>query len=286
METTREKTTSTAAATSPLIDAAYLERLRANLAIAEQTLGAAVKLEESRPTRSATWKPTLAVSVVMPVYNERETIVEIIRRVQAVGIHSEIIVVDDFSTDGTRQILVELEREADIRVFMHGYNQGKGAALRTAFQHCHGDVVAIQDADLEYDPADLPMLVEALENGEADVVYGSRFLENPDQDPSRVHRLGNWLLTTASNLTTGQWLSDMETCYKVFRREVLQQVEIEQDRFGFEPEITAKVSRLGYGILEMPVSYDSRGYDEGKKIGLRDAANALWCIAKYGCGRG
>ena len=168
---------------------------------------------------------------------------------------------------------------------MHGYNQGKGAALRTGFQHCRGDVVAIQDADLEYDPADLPMLVEAIENNEADVVYGSRFLENPAQDPSRVHRLGNWLLTTASNLTTGQWLSDMETCYKVFRRDVLSQIEIEQDRFGFEPEITAKVSRLGYGIMEMPVSYDSRGYDEGKKIGLRDAANALWCIAKYGCGR-
>jgi glycosyltransferase involved in cell wall biosynthesis len=272
-------------ATIPAIDPAYLDRLKANLAIAEQTLKTALALEDS-PTAPPPRRTKLAVSIVIPVFNERDTIVEIIRRVQAIGVHSEIIIVDDFSTDGTRQILLELEREADIRVFMHGYNRGKGAALRTGFQHCRGDVVAIQDADLEYDPADLPGLVAAIERGEADVVYGSRFLENAEQDPSRVHRLGNWLLTTASNLTTGQWLSDMETCYKVFRREVLDQVDIEQNRFGFEPEITAKVSRLGYGILEMPVRYNSRGYEEGKKIGMRDAANALWCIAKYGCGRG
>jgi glycosyltransferase involved in cell wall biosynthesis len=272
-------------ATIPAIDPAYLDRLKANLAIAEQTLKTALALEDS-PTAPPPRRTKLAVSIVIPVFNERDTIVEIIRRVQAIGVHSEIIIVDDFSTDGTRQILLELEREADIRVFMHGYNRGKGAALRTGFQHCRGDVVAIQDADLEYDPADLPGLVAAIERGEADVVYGSRFLENAEQDPSRVHRLGNWLLTTASNLTTGQWLSDMETCYKVFRREVLDQVDIEQNRFGFEPDITAKVSRLGYGILEMPVRYNSRGYEEGKKIGMRDAANALWCIAKYGCGRG
>ncbi len=145
-------------------------------------------------------------------------------------------------------------------------------------------MVVIQDADLEYDPNDLPPLIEAIADGEADVVYGSRFLENAEQDPSRVHRLGNWLLTTASNLTTGQWLTDMETCYKVFRRHVLDQIDVEQDRFGFEPEITAKVSRLGYGIMEMPIAYHSRSYDEGKKIGLRDAANAFWCIAKYGIG--
>jgi hypothetical protein len=147
-------------------------------------------------------------------------------------------------------------------------------------------VVAIQDADLEYDPNDLPMLIEAIERQEADVVYGSRFLEEAHQDPSRIHRFGNWMLTAASNFSTGQWLTDMETCYKVFRREVLQQITIEQERFGFEPEVTAKVSRLGYGILEMPIHYNSRGYDAGKKIGLRDAANAVWCIAKYGWGRG
>jgi glycosyltransferase involved in cell wall biosynthesis len=287
MDTLRDDSAATTA--TPVIDPAYLDRLKANLAIAEQTLGTAVKLEAEqaqRPADPVRRRTGLAVSVVIPVYNERDTVVEIIRRVQNVGVHSEIIVVDDFSTDGTRQILMELDREDDIRVLLHGYNRGKGAALRTGFQHCRGAVVAIQDADLEYDPADLPMLIESIEAGEADVVYGSRFLENPAQDPSRVHRLGNWLLTTASNLTTGQWLSDMETCYKVFRREVLDQIDIEQDRFGFEPEITAKVSHLGYGILELPVRYNSRGYDEGKKIGMRDAASALWCIAKYGWGHG
>lgn len=280
------------------VDDAYLERMRANMAIAEQSLHDAVRgdrLTQTKPAvpaakpsslESRSKRTALAVSVVIPVFNERETIVEIVRRVQAVGVHSEIIIVDDFSTDGTREILHQLEREADIRVLMHGYNRGKGAALRTAFQHCRGEVVAIQDADLEYDPSDLPHLIEAIENHEADVVYGSRFLEEAHQDPSRVHRFGNWLLTAASNLSTGQWLTDMETCYKVFRREVLQQITIEQERFGFEPEITAKVSRLGYGILEMPIRYNSRGYDAGKKIGLRDAANAVWCIAKYGWGRG
>ncbi|MCC6494535.1 MAG: glycosyltransferase family 2 protein [Pirellulales bacterium] len=226
----------------------------------------------------------MAVSVVIPVYNERDTVVEIVRRVQAVGIHQEIILVDDFSIDGTRQLLLELDREADVRVLMHGYNRGKGAALRTGFQAAGGDVVLIQDADLEYNPNDLPRLLEPIERGLADVVYGSRFLENAKQDPSRLHRLGNWLLTAASNATTGQRLTDMETCYKVFRREVLDRIDIEQNRFGFEPEITAKVSRLGYRILEMPIEYRCRSYDEGKKIGLGDAANALWCIAKYGWG--
>jgi glycosyltransferase involved in cell wall biosynthesis len=280
------------------MDDAYLDRLRANMAIAEQSLHDAVRGDRSPQVKPAvpaakpsslasrSQRTSLAVSVVIPVFNERETIVEIVRRVQAVGVHSEIIIVDDFSTDGTRDILYQLEREADIRVLMHGYNRGKGAALRTAFQHCRGDVVAIQDADLEYDPNDLPMLIEAIERQEADVVYGSRFLEEAHQDPSRIHRFGNWMLTAASNFSTGQWLTDMETCYKVFRREVLQQITIEQERFGFEPEITAKVSRLGYGILEMPIHYKSRGYDAGKKIGLRDAANAVWCIAKYGWGRG
>jgi glycosyltransferase involved in cell wall biosynthesis len=301
--TTNESMTPAASATttpaippSPLTpdDLALLERLETNLALAEQTLNAALPQASIRfsgaganqgASQSKTPKrTTLAVSIVIPVYNERETVVEIVRRVQAVGIHKEIVLVDDFSTDGTRDLLLQLDREPDIRVAMHGYNRGKGAALRTGFQHCTGDVVAIQDADLEYDPNDLPHLIEAIEQGEADVVYGSRFLENAEQDPSLLHRMGNWLLTTASNLTTGQWLTDMETCYKVFRKSVLEQIDIEQDRFGFEPEITAKVSRLGYGIMEMPIGYHSRGYDEGKKIGLRDAANAFWCIAKYGLG--
>ncbi|HEX6961868.1 MAG TPA: glycosyltransferase family 2 protein, partial [Lacipirellula sp.] len=190
------------------------------------------------------------------------------------------------SMDGTRQLLLELERrEKDIQVLLHGYNKGKGAALRTGFEQASGEVVLIQDADLEYDPNDLPRLLEPIERGEADVVYGSRFLENAEQDPSRLHRLGNWMLTAASNFTTGQRLTDMETCYKVFRREVLDHLDIEQNRFGFEPEITAKVSRLGYKIRELPISYSCRGYEEGKKIGMRDAVNAFWCIAKYGIGK-
>jgi glycosyltransferase involved in cell wall biosynthesis len=272
------------AAQQPARDKKYLDRIEANLAIAEQTLSIAREME-SAPATETRKRTTLAVSVVIPAYNERETIVEVVRRVQAVGIHQEIIIVDDFSLDGTRQILLELERrESDVRVLLHGYNKGKGAALRTGFEQAGGEVVLIQDADLEYDPNDLARLLEPIERGEADVVYGSRFLENAQQDPSRLHRLGNWMLTAASNVTTGQRLTDMETCYKVFRREVLDQIDIEQNRFGFEPEITAKVSRLGYRILELPISYSCRGYDEGKKIGMRDAANALWCIAKYGMG--
>jgi glycosyltransferase involved in cell wall biosynthesis len=265
-------------------DQAYLVRLQANLAIAEQTAKVVGEIDAA-PAIDEVKRTSLAVSVVIPVYNERDTIVEIVRRVQAVGVHHEIIVVDDFSTDGTRELLLELDREPDIRVLMHGYNKGKGAALRTGFQAVSGEVVLIQDADLEYNPNDLPQLLEPIEHCQADVVYGSRFLNNAEQDPSRLHRFGNWLLTAASNLTTGQCLTDMETCYKVFRREVLEAIEIEQNRFGFEPEITAKVSKRGYRILELPIAYNYRSYEEGKKIGLRDAANALWCIAKYGWGR-
>ena len=260
---------------------ALIERIEATLAVAEQT--ASVGLEvDGKSSSTPAKKTSLDVSIVIPAYNERETIVEIIRRVQAVGIHKEIVVVDDFSVDGTRPILLQLEKEEDIRVYLHGYNRGKGAALRTAFQQVRGDVVIIQDADLEYDPNDYPRLLQPIESGEADIVYGSRFLENKHQDPSRIHRFGNWLLTAASNTLTGQMLTDMETCYKVFRREVLDMIDIEQERFGFEPEITAKLSRLGYGIVEVPIHYDSRGYEEGKKIGVKDAVNAFYCIAKYG----
>ncbi|MBL9165039.1 MAG: glycosyltransferase family 2 protein [Planctomycetaceae bacterium] len=262
-------------------DRACLERIESNLAIAEQSLQVAQEIERA-PAIETTRRTSLAVSVVIPVFNERDTVVEIVRRVQAVGIHQEIILVDDFSMDGTRQILVELAREDDVRIMFHGYNRGKGAALRTGFQQASGDVVLVQDADLEYNPNDLPRLLAPIESGEADVVYGSRFLTNPAQDKSRTHRFGNWLLTQASNLATGQRLTDMETCYKVFRREVLDAIELEQNRFGFEPEITAKISRLGYRIVEVPIGYNPRGFDEGKKIGMADAASALWCIAKYG----
>ncbi|MCG8449528.1 MAG: glycosyltransferase family 2 protein, partial [Pirellulales bacterium] len=252
------------------VEETYLKRMETTLDAVEQTVDDAAETESK--------KTPLAVSVVIPVYNERETIVEIVRRVQAVDVHHEIVIVDDYSLDGTRDVLYELEKQEDIRVLMHGYNRGKGAALRTAFAAVEGDVVLIQDADLEYNPTDIPKLLAPIERGETAVVYGSRFLENARQDPSRLHRIGNWLLTTLSNLMTGQKLTDMETCYKVFRREALVGIKFEQDRFGFEPEITAKLSRQGRQIAEVPIAYNSRGYEEGKKIGIRDGLNALWCI--------
>ena len=257
----------------PTQDNSYLERMDSTLDRVEQEVADA-QVQDAKETK-------LAVSIVIPVYNERETIGEIVRRVQEVGVHNEIVIVDDFSTDGTRDVLLELDKQEDIRILMHGYNRGKGAALRTGFAQVEGDVVMIQDADLEYDPNDYPKLLAPIANDEAAIVYGSRFLANAHQDPSRVHRFGNWLLTQLSNLATGQKLTDMETCYKVFRRETLEGLEIEQNRFGFEPEITAKLSRRGYKIKEVPISYDCRGYEEGKKIGFRDGLNALRCIWRY-----
>ncbi len=271
-------------AVPPTADETYLDRMETTLEVAEQSIAAAEAIDQaSAPVEKIAEKKqtALAVSVVIPVYNERETITEIVERVRAVGIHHEIIIVDDFSLDGTRDVLLELAREPDVHVLMHGYNRGKGAALRTAFATAEGEVILIQDADLEYDPGDYPKLLAPIERGEADVVYGSRFLENAHQDPSRMHRFGNWLLTACSNLFTGQQLTDMETCYKAFRREILFGLKIEQNRFGFEPEITAKISRLGYKITEVPISYHARSYDEGKKIGLRDAISAIGCILKY-----
>lgn len=224
----------------------------------------------------------LKVSVLMPVYNEIGTIREIVDRVCAQGLHDELLIVDDCSTDGTRDVLIELEQSRPgVRVVLHGYNKGKGGALRTALAEARGDVVLVQDADLEYDPADFARLLAPLERGEADVVYGSRFLENAAQDPSRLHRLGNRLLTAASNLTTGLRLTDMETCYKAVRRDALRGVRLRENRFGFEPEITAKLARRGCRFAEVPVSYSGRGWDEGKKIGPRDALRALWCILRY-----
>lgn len=256
----------------------YLDRLEASLAAAESRMAEAIDAFAPELQEKQT---ALAVTVVIPVYNERETIEEIVRQVRAVNVHHEIIIVDDFSTDGTREVLLDLAQEPDVQVLMHGYNQGKGAALRTGFHAAQGEVVIIQDADLEYSPSDYPQLLEPIESGEANVVYGSRFLENAEQDPSRVHRFGNWLLTMCSNFFTGQQLTDMETCYKVFRRELLDEIEIKQNRFGFEPELTGKLSRLGYPIVEVPIAYNARDYEEGKKIGFRDALNALWCIVKY-----
>jgi len=265
---------------APTVDQAYLKRLEATIAVAEDAVSTGVEIG-NEPAQQNEKRTALAVSVVIPVYNERDTIAEIVRRVQAVGIHQEIIIVDDYSLDGTREVLLDLAKQADIRVLMHGYNRGKGAALRTAFAEAVGDVVMIQDADLEYNPQDYPKLLAPIERGEAEVVYGSRFLENANQDSSRLHRFGNWLLTALSNCLTGQRLTDMETCYKVFRREVLQTINFQQNRFGFEPEITARLSKLGKQIVEVPIRYDYRSYDEGKKIGLRDGLNAIWCILRY-----
>ncbi|NOZ39267.1 MAG: glycosyltransferase family 2 protein [Planctomycetes bacterium] len=280
LETKKLTTSPSQPPLAPTVDPTFLNRLEATLTAAEEAVSVGVEIGDESTDRHEN-ATTLAVSVVIPVYNERETIAEIVRRVQAVGIHQEIVIVDDFSMDGTRDVLLELAEQPDIRVLMHGYNRGKGAALRTAFAEVAGDVVMIQDADLEYDPQDYPKLLAPIERGETDVVYGSRFLENADQDPSRLHRLGNRLLTALSNRLTGQRLTDMETCYKVFRREVVQSISFQQNRFGFEPEITAKLSRMGKQIVEVPIKYDYRGYDEGKKIGLRDGLNALWCILRY-----
>lgn len=225
----------------------------------------------------------MQLSVIIPCYNERETIEEIVRRVESSEIElKEIIIVDDFSRDGTRDILAQLGKNPLIRVLLHEINQGKGAALRTGFQHATGDVVVVQDADLEYDPAEYPRLLQPILDGKADVVFGSRFMGG---EPHRVvffwHMVGNKVLTLLSNMMTNINLTDMETCYKMFRREVLDQIDICENRFGFEPEITAKVSRLGCRIYEVGISYAGRTYAEGKKINWKDGFRAIYAILKY-----
>ena len=228
------------------------------------------------------YPPGFLLSVVIPVFNEERTLQTIVERVRALKIPLEIVIVDDHSSDGTRQILSQLERDSDIHVIAKPKNQGKGAALRTGFAQACGDIIVIQDADLEYHPDDIPALLQPILNDEADVVYGSRFLDKKKGDRSRIHRWGNRLLTWASNRTTGLKLTDMETCYKAFRRESIRAVVLEQDRFGFEPEVTAKLARRGFRFIEVPIRYDARGYDEGKKIGIRDLVNACFCIWRYG----
>ncbi len=235
---------------------------------------------ERQPQRAGT------LSIVIPVYNEEKTVRRIVEAVQSVTIDSidkEIVVVNDCSADATARILDELAAEhPNLRAYHHEVNRGKGAALRTGFEKCTGDWVIIQDADLEYDPAEYRLLLEPILIGKADVVYGSRFL---GAGAHRVvyywHYMGNRFLTTLSNMFTNINLTDMETCYKLFRRDVLQRIRIEEDRFGFEPEITAKVARLRCRIYEVGISYYGRTYEEGKKIGWRDGVRAIWCILKY-----
>jgi glycosyltransferase involved in cell wall biosynthesis len=221
------------------------------------------------------------LSVVVPIYNERGTIRQIVGRLLALHLPMEVVLVDDGSTDGTREVLSAMQGLPGLAVTLSPANEGKGAALRKGFQRARGDVVVIQDADLEYDPRDIPRLLQPILSDEADVVYGSRFLQRRGRGSSGIHRLGNRLLTMASNLTTGLKLTDMETGYKVFRGRVLAEVAIRQDRFGFEPEVTAKLARRGCRFVELPVRYDARNWDEGKKIGWRDAVNALYCIVRY-----
>ncbi len=222
------------------------------------------------------------VSVVIPVYNEQDTIARVISRVTSLPLNTQLVIVDDCSTDGTRMLLKQLEGLSSVKLVLKDQNAGKGAALRTGFEHATGDFVVIQDADLEYDPRDIPGLIQPLVDGKADVVYGSRFIGEDQQDESWIHRAGNAVLTQASNLFSGLKLTDMETCYKAFNREVLDGLKIVQNRFGIEPELTAKLARRGYRFLEVPISYNSRGYDEGKKIGIRDLFNAFYCIGRYG----
>jgi glycosyltransferase involved in cell wall biosynthesis len=225
----------------------------------------------------------MKLSVVMPVYNERATLREVVEKVLSVPIEIELICVDDGSSDGSREILAELQSQyPQVRTFLQPKNMGKGAALRRGIQEAAGDFVIIQDADLEYDPADYPRLLQPLIQGKADVVFGSRFL---GEGPHRVlyfwHFVGNWILTVLSNCLTNINLTDMETCYKVFRREVIQSIPIEENRFGFEPEITVKVAQRKLRIYEVGISYSGRTYEESKKIGWKDGFRALYCLVKY-----
>ncbi|PXA05568.1 glycosyl transferase [Coraliomargarita sinensis] len=226
----------------------------------------------------------MQVSIVIPVFNERETLHEIVNRVRAVeGMPvKEIILVDDCSTDGTRKLLESEFSEPIFKKCFHEVNRGKGAALRTGFAEATGEIVAIQDADLEYDPAELPALIRPILKDQADVVFGSRFVGS---GAHRVvffwHMLGNKLLTLLSNMTTNLNLTDMECCYKVFRKEVLDRIEVKENRFGVEPELTAKVAKLGVRIYEVGISYYGRTYEEGKKIGWKDGVRAFYVIMKY-----
>jgi glycosyltransferase involved in cell wall biosynthesis len=255
----------------------------ARVALLEQLLG----VNACRQIGIYPIPPGFKLSVVIPVYNEERWLAELVRRVQAVEIPKELILVNDFSKDGTAAILAELEKQYDnVRVFHQPKNMGKGAALREGFKHCTGDLVIVQDADWEYNPAEYPKLIQPILDGKADVVIGSRFIGESHRVLYYWHSVGNKVLTTLSNWCTNLNLTDMETCYKVFRREVIQSITLKSNRFGFEPEVTAKIARKRKGqapwrIFEVPISYSGRTYEEGKKIGMKDGFQALYCIIRY-----
>jgi glycosyltransferase involved in cell wall biosynthesis len=223
----------------------------------------------------------MKLTVLIPIYNEIQTLREIINRVQSQNSAGEILLVDDGSTDGSRELLKEYEGKDPFRVVFHEKNQGKGAAVRTGLDIARGDIILIQDADLEYDPRDYPCLLKPIEEGVADVVYGSRFLGGPRRTTMFWHMLANKLLTLMTNILYDTILSDMETGYKVFRREVIKGMPLHAKRFEFEPEFTAKILKRKYRIFEVPITFNPRDYDEGKKIGLRDAFEAVWALVKY-----
>ncbi|MDF1700413.1 MAG: glycosyltransferase family 2 protein [Planctomycetota bacterium] len=222
------------------------------------------------------------LTVIVPVFNEVTTIDTILEKVLASPVVEEVVVVDDGSTDGTRERYAAWEGRERVRVFLHPQNRGKGAAVRTGIAEARSEVIVIQDADLEYDPSEYPVLLAPILEGSADAVFGSRFLAGASRVLYYKHRMGNGFLTFLSNLATDLNLTDMETCYKAVRRELLQSLDLTQERFGIEPEMTAKLARAGARIYEVPISYRGRTYDEGKKIGWRDGVQAIWCIWKYG----
>lgn len=223
----------------------------------------------------------MKLSVIMPVYNERETLEEIVKQVLDTGLAYEIVMVDDGSTDGTRDIMKQWENDRIVRVIFHETNKGKGSAVRTGFQAACGEVLVIQDADLEYDPRDYPKLIQPIREGRADVVYGSRFIGGPARKVYFWHRVGNQMLTLLTNVLYNLDLTDMETCYKCFRAEVVKDIVLRSQRFEVEPEITAKIAKRGYRIFEVPISYYGREYHEGKKITGWDALPAIWTLIKY-----
>ncbi len=223
----------------------------------------------------------MKVSVIMPVYNECDTIHEILKRVQKISAVSEIVMIDDGSTDGSREMLKELDGKDRVKVLLHGKNSGKGAAVRTGIQNATGDVIIIQDADLEYDPNDYLALLKPIEEGRSQVVYGSRFMGSVPADFLFWSKVGNKTLTFITNLLYNQRLTDMETCYKAFKRELMNDIPLRSRRFELEPEITSKFLKRGIHILEVPIHYDPRGFSEGKKIGIMDAAEAIWTLIRY-----